>query len=111
MVGKRSFAPKNDRSKGSYKKSDIETGNRNGNGSARARLNMFRFRDAVNGTIGDNRRDGLKKALLDNIDIEGLEKWRIGDDEVCVDISSYVLLSSRGIGKIKHSRLCKRDWC
>jgi hypothetical protein len=76
MAGKRSFAPKNDRSKGSYKKSDIETGNRNGNGNARARPSMFRFRDAVNGTIGDNRRDDLKKALLDNINIEG---WKSGE--------------------------------
>lgn len=52
------------------------------NGNARPKPSLFRFRDAASTALQDERREGLKKALLEGIDRDQLEKFRKSDDEL-----------------------------
>jgi len=56
--------------------------NGNGNGNARPRPTFMRFQDAARTALEDRRRDELKKALLHNIDHDGLEEFRRSDEEL-----------------------------
>lgn len=49
---------------------------------SRPRPNIARFQDAARTALEDKRREELKKALLHNIDHDGLEKFRKSDDEL-----------------------------
>ena len=57
-------------------------GDVNGNGDAKPRPQIWRFKDAANTALEDKRREDLKKALLAGIDREGLEKFRKSDKEL-----------------------------
>ncbi|KAH7038244.1 uncharacterized protein B0I36DRAFT_284357 [Microdochium trichocladiopsis] len=65
---------------------DLERGRRDysahHNGSSRPRPNVLRFQDAARTALEDQRREELKKALLHNIDHDGLEEFRKSDDEL-----------------------------
>ncbi|KAJ8608998.1 hypothetical protein MRB53_039357 [Persea americana] len=52
------------------------------NGNARPKPSLFRFRDAADTKVQDERREELKKALLSGIDRNELEKFRKSDDEL-----------------------------
>lgn len=52
------------------------------NGNARPRPNAWRFRDAVHTAVEDARREELKKALLDGVDRDALEKFRKSDEQL-----------------------------
>nr|OQO26190.1 hypothetical protein B0A51_08302 [Rachicladosporium sp. CCFEE 5018] len=54
----------------------------NGNGNAKPRPDVWRFKDAANHALADKRRDDLKKALVEGIDRQELEKFRKSDDEL-----------------------------
>lgn len=68
--------------------SNHRNGNTNGNansgenGNARPRPAFMRFQDAARTALEDKRRDELKKALLHNIDHDGLEEFRRSDEEL-----------------------------
>jgi divalent metal cation (Fe/Co/Zn/Cd) transporter len=93
MVGKRWTAnererpnpnPRTKSKNSSYR--DLETG-ANGahegqNGDARARPQIWRFKDAAMTALEDKRRDDLKQQILQGVDREGLEKFRKSDDEL-----------------------------
>ena len=62
---------------------DLESGGRqNGNGNAKPRPNMWRFRDAAHTALEDKRREDLKRALLQDIDRQQLEKFRKSDEQL-----------------------------
>lgn len=66
---------------------DIESGlhsysNGHSNGDARPRPRLWKFKDAASTAVEDRRRDELKKALLNDIDRDGLEKFRKSDEEL-----------------------------
>ncbi|KAI7468132.1 hypothetical protein KC357_g6838 [Hortaea werneckii] len=102
MVGKREFYRATDSSARGYSKhgsedvrpvsgNDIEsgfssTGNTNGrplsSGNARPRPKIWSFRDAANTAMEDQRREHLKKNLLQGIDRYGLESYRKAEDEL-----------------------------
>lgn len=98
MVGKRDFVnvssavskanqDQDERRRPKSSQSDLENGELNGNakgqnGNAKPRPRMFQFRDAVNSAMEDKRRDDLKKALLQGIDRNQLEKFRKTDEEL-----------------------------
>jgi hypothetical protein len=63
---------------GEHQHSDLESGNGFNNKPAPRQ----RFRDAIDATISKSRAQELKKALLDNVDHEALEKFRKSDDQV-----------------------------
>lgn len=62
---------------------DLENGRQEGqNGNARPRPALWRFKDAANTAMEDQRREDMKKALLTGIDRSGLEKFRKSDEEL-----------------------------
>ncbi|KXJ94822.1 hypothetical protein Micbo1qcDRAFT_232222 [Microdochium bolleyi] len=64
---------------------DLERGRSSYSGNprdSRPRPNIARFQDAARTALEDKRREDLKKALLHNIDHDGLEKYRKSDDEL-----------------------------
>lgn len=105
MVGKREMARTTSNNKSLHRiqshrshrssyRDDIEAGNGNGNshpdetgengenGDAKPRPRLFNFKDAANTALEDQRREDLKKALLEGIDRDQLEKYRKSDDEL-----------------------------
>lgn len=59
-----------------YDHTDIETGH----GADKA--GRARFRDAIETTLSHNRAKEMKKALLETVDRNALEKFRKSDEEV-----------------------------
>lgn len=51
-------------------------------GFGRPRPKVFKFRDAVDTTMEDQRREQLKEKLLTEVDRESWEKFRKSKDEV-----------------------------
>ncbi|KAF2154752.1 hypothetical protein K461DRAFT_311154 [Myriangium duriaei CBS 260.36] len=85
MVGKRHSLSERSHSNASShheangrKKGDLESGN----GDARPRPNIFRFRDAARTALGDARREELKTKLLHGIDRQDLERFRKSPEEI-----------------------------
>ncbi|KAH9845224.1 metal tolerance protein 11-like [Teratosphaeria destructans] len=55
----------------------------NGNGNARPRPELWRFKDAARTALHDKRREELKKALLEGMqDRDALERYRKSDEEL-----------------------------
>ena len=54
----------------------------NSHSDARPRPNIWRFQDVVTTALEDKRREDLKKALLEGIDREALEKFRKSNEEL-----------------------------
>lgn len=61
---------------------EYANGNGTANGDARPRPKIWRFKDAATTALEDRRREQLKEALLENVDREGLEKFRKSDEEL-----------------------------
>ncbi|KAF7194292.1 Metal tolerance protein 5 [Pseudocercospora fuligena] len=52
------------------------------NGDARAKPNLWRFKDAARTALEDKRREELKKTILNNIHRDDLEQFRKSDEEL-----------------------------
>lgn len=80
MVGKRqSTFPANFANGDTNNDKNIQNGNV---GLGRPRPKVFKFRDAVDSTVEDQKREQLKKKLLSEVDTESWEKFRKSKDEV-----------------------------